>query len=526
MIGARVVLALALLQGLCRGEELAVDAGGQVQTTERLLRIENDVGESASLFWKAPAGGEKHMGDVPPGQRFDVSTHAGHRFRVKGSSGKWLGDFVVGDARDIALSELGGAARKQAGSRTTWSEIIGAADPSPSAQMMQRVLDAAVPGTPRRTASQAMGVKFRSFLNFDVRIYWLDGSKAGVAQGHLRSNSETTTNSYIGHSFAFRSAGGETVATVTVRRDQVLYVIQDESSDAAVVARTEEQVAFMGEYLRKTGRHWVADYPKPPLELPLLPGVAVGHASPRNHSAGLFHCLPEDKRLPYDPSVHTDCAPEAPSAFALETLSLEPLVFQVEGFLSPTEARHLVDLATPRLKRSSVGNAKNDNGYVSKTRTSSTAWVSRRDSPVVDAIFRRAGAVLGLDEALLWGNGTGIAEDLQVVHYERGQEYTPHHDWDGTSKVTRYVTMLLYLNDQESDGAGGETRFPKARAGDGREGIQVRPKVGRAVIFYDQLADGNCDDFSLHAALPVRKGEKWLANFWIHNGPRNGRPAR
>ncbi len=44
---------------------------------------------------------------------------------------------------------------------------------------------------------------------------------------------------------------------------------------------------------------------------------------------------------------------------------------------------------------------------------------------------------------------------------------------------------------------------------------QVAPRKGSAVLFYNLLEDGNGDDLSLHAALPVWKGEKWLANFWV-----------
>ena len=43
----------------------------------------------------------------------------------------------------------------------------------------------------------------------------------------------------------------------------------------------------------------------------------------------------------------------------------------------------------------------------------------------------------------------------------------------------------------------------------------VHPGKGSAVLFYSQLEDGNMDDYSLHAALPVKKGEKWLCNVWI-----------
>lgn len=38
-------------------------------------------------------------------------------------------------------------------------------------------------------------------------------------------------------------------------------------------------------------------------------------------------------------------------------------------------------------------------------------------------------------------------------------------------------------------------------------------------LFSNQCVSG--DDLSLHAALPVNRGEKWLANFWIWDPKRN-----
>jgi prolyl 4-hydroxylase len=46
-------------------------------------------------------------------------------------------------------------------------------------------------------------------------------------------------------------------------------------------------------------------------------------------------------------------------------------------------------------------------------------------------------------------------------------------------------------------------------------GFKVRPVKGSAVLFYNLLEDGNGDERSLHAALPVKEGEKWLANLWV-----------
>ena len=109
-----------------------------------------------------------------------------------------------------------------------------------------------------------------------------------------------------------------------------------------------------------------------------------------------------------------------------------------------------------------------------------------------------------------------LAEALQLVHYDVGQEYTAHHDFgyadfSRKDQPARFATLLLYLNEPEE---GGATQFPRYINADTRSGLHVEPKVGKAVLFYSQLPDGNMDDWSHHAALPVRKGEKWLMNLW------------
>jgi prolyl 4-hydroxylase len=123
----------------------------------------------------------------------------------------------------------------------------------------------------------------------------------------------------------------------------------------------------------------------------------------------------------------------------------------------------------------------------------------------------RAADILGINQSLF---DDGVkAESIQVVRYTLGQKYDPHYDWSVTgAPESRFITLLLYLNTLPDRLSGGETAFPKA---DGGHGIKVYPKKGTAVLFYSLLEDGNGDDLSLHQAMPVKKGEKWLANFWV-----------
>jgi len=155
----------------------------------------------------------------------------------------------------------------------------------------------------------------------------------------------------------------------------------------------------------------------------------------------------------------------------------------------------------------------------------------------MNTIFQRAANILQIDENIFWNDKN--VEDLQVVYYQKNQEYTPHHDFgaDDHHINSRYITILFYLNNQIHPQAGGETWFPKAKllAGmndgiqhwknddndipndddDGQVGLKIHAGKGNAVMFYNLLEDGNGDDLTLHAALPVLDGEKWLANFWV-----------
>ena len=84
--------------------------------------------------------------------------------------------------------------------------------------------------------------------------------------------------------------------------------------------------------------------------------------------------------------------------------------------------------------------------------------------------------------------------------------------------------MLFYLNDVEE---GGETFFPTL-------GVQVVPKKGRALLWYGVKGMSlpheknyrlvlpkiqRKNPYALHAPVPVRKGEKWIAAYFFHDIP-------
>jgi len=220
----------------------------------------------------------------------------------------------------------------------------------------------------------------------------------------------------------------------------------------------------------------------------------------------------------------------------LKVLSVAPRVFEIPNFLSKAEIDHILDIAGGiELKESTTGDVGSNaatkkvdpDAGRTKTRTSFNSWVPREDSPIIDAIYRRAADLARIDEALLRPRSSdeypnlatkkSVSESLQLVHYGPGQEYTAHHDF-GYSNINdnvhgaRFATILFYLNEGMD---GGETSFPRWVNGESFHKLKVAPEAGKAVLFYSQLPDGNMDDFSQHAAEPIIEGEKWLINLWI-----------
>jgi prolyl 4-hydroxylase len=365
-----------------------------------------------------------------------------------------------------------------------------------------------IPG-PRTTACAA---KFLSLSSRPLDMYWDDG-RQGVGQGRLQPGMESTTNSYAGHVFYFTEQGSKDneIQRVTIEDGKTFYPIYDPASpgDAAVIARTLAEESFNEDYFRRTGlryRHYFGpDGPRAPPQLSMWPADVVGRVHGVTSTQGYWSC-----------SDSNDCQSDQPLEVEVECVSLAPRAFIVENFLSDFEADYLISIAKDKVKVSSVGNSDGGGVRMSETRTSRNTWIPRPTSNITDSISRRVADVLRLDENILVTSAN--SEDMQVVHYKDGQKYDSHHDW-GVSGYpeSRFITMLMYLNDQLDETAGGETSFPKGGTGGG---FKLRPKKGTAAFFYNLLEDGNGDDLSLHAALPVTKGEKWLGNFWIWDPKR------
>lgn len=197
------------------------------------------------------------------------------------------------------------------------------------------------------------------------------------------------------------------------------------------------------------------------------------------------------------------------AAIRADVLNVEPFICCFYDFLSEAECDHLIQLATSRLEPSKVLDSPKEGaerGGYSRFRTSSGALLAWQEDEIVSKLEEQIAAITGLPSE----NG----ENFQVLHYQPGQEYRPHYDWFFDDQPTmkrggqRAVSVIIYLAEPEE---GGETDFPKLN-------ISIKPKKGMMLLFRNTKPNGERDYDTLHAGMPVKKGEKWLATKWLRYG--------
>jgi len=194
-------------------------------------------------------------------------------------------------------------------------------------------------------------------------------------------------------------------------------------------------------------------------------------------------------------------------------LKNDPNIYTVDNFLSPDECSHFINISKNKLKRSLV--AGKDKGFVSKGRSGENCWISHTHDHITKEIANKISSFVGYP--------LENAENFQIIHYTKSQEYRNHYDawkFDGSDKSARcllrggqrMITALVYLNDVIS---GGDTRFTKLN-------INVQPRMGRLLVFENCIQGSNIvHKMSEHAGTPVVEGEKYAFNLWFRQQSKN-----
>ena len=194
-------------------------------------------------------------------------------------------------------------------------------------------------------------------------------------------------------------------------------------------------------------------------------------------------------------------------------ISKIPEIYYIDNFVKNQEIEYIINASKDKLKNAKVSFLEKDkNKYKKNTgRTNRSYWLNKQSNPIVLKLCKRIAREINCD----WKK----FENYQVIHYGIGEEYQYHYDaYDKRNlekynvfcgeKGNRLKTVLVYLNDVEE---GGGTGFKNV----GKGGTIINPEKGRMVVFENVNKNNEIYKRSLHAGLPVIKGEKWAFNLWL-----------
>ena len=196
-----------------------------------------------------------------------------------------------------------------------------------------------------------------------------------------------------------------------------------------------------------------------------------------------------------------------PRAWRLDTSLAQ--VYELPGLLSHEECEQVIDAINASLQPSTVTRGSSD------YRTSRTCHLRQNHPQLAASLDQRFAALFGVDPRL--------SEPIQGQRYDPGEYFKEHTDWftPGTEEYATHTdsggqrtwTVMVYLNPVER---GGETLFR-------RLGRSFTPVPGMALAWNNLQADGTPNPFTLHEALPVQAGHKWVITKWFRaDFGRNG----
>ena len=190
-------------------------------------------------------------------------------------------------------------------------------------------------------------------------------------------------------------------------------------------------------------------------------------------------------------------------------VSESPRIGMVENFLRRDACDWLIARNRPHLARAQIYD----------TETGSLTDQGERTNTAAGLDFSRAGIVLIIARArmaAIAGLSVEGFEDSVLLHYDVGEEFSPHYDFFDPSVAghapelqagQRVLTFLTYLNEGFE---GSETGFPEIDR-------RYKGAKGEGLFFWNAALDGTPDPRTLHAGLPVATGEKWLLSQWIRH---------
>lgn len=216
------------------------------------------------------------------------------------------------------------------------------------------------------------------------------------------------------------------------------------------------------------------------------------------------------KRLPRTLVASVDTSvlhrPDPPAV-----INAEPRIFTVAGFVSKTEAAHLMALAVLNMHSA----RENTRDQLSQEQTAFTGHAATFHISFCDAVIRNLERRIATAFALTAEH----VEPLSVLRYQRSDRYAPHVDYFdsarpeynrriGDKSGQRIASFLVYLRAPE---VGGETHYLKLK-------LKIAGRAHGVVPFQpDAYRSNRPPDITYRRAS--NRGKKWLARTTLRELP-------
>ncbi|EGT49115.1 CBN-PHY-4 protein [Caenorhabditis brenneri] len=192
----------------------------------------------------------------------------------------------------------------------------------------------------------------------------------------------------------------------------------------------------------------------------------------------------------------------------MEILSLQPFIVQYHNLVHRRLAKRAVrESEVLQLEQLKIS-GKTETPEKSQVRAANGTWLMHTNRLNFARIFRNL--QLNIDALDLT-----TAEPWQILSYNSDGYYAPHYDFLNPetnrqlvdSRGNRIATVLVILQIAKK---GGTTVFPKIN-------LNIRPKAGDVIVWLNTLSSGESDPQTLHAACPIKEGNKIGATLWVHS---------
>ncbi len=191
--------------------------------------------------------------------------------------------------------------------------------------------------------------------------------------------------------------------------------------------------------------------------------------------------------------------------FAQKLATNKANVFVIENFLNENECQELITIIRSHCRQSTITSQDEPDKAFRTSQTCDLGLLQQH--ALVQEIDKRICEYMGIEQQR--------SETIQGQYYQVGQQFKAHTDYfePNTSEYQNFAgelgqrtwTFMIYLNEVDS---GGETNFPELS-------LEIKPSVGKALVWNSLLSNGEVNPATLHWAKPVIFGEKFVITKWF-----------